>query len=368
MLSRVGVQRRWVRAVARRSSFLALVAGGAALALVPCSASGASTTGSTRSRLTSPSVISALPSGAALFDGQSLVSPNGRFSLDMQSDGNLVLYGTGLVLWDSGTAGDAPDYATMQGDGNFVIYKAGKAVWSSGTDQLVKNQSFVLSVQNDGNVVIYSPTDKALWASYTQAGAGLQYGDSGPDVRLLQLHLAALGYWLGAPNGYFGDSTQQAVWALQKAANLPRTGNVTGATAVAIADGVEPTPRPAAGNLVEVNLSTDLVMVLVNGKLTYTLNTSTGGGYTYTDKGVSYLAETPTGIYHIFATIDGLDVDSLGALWRPRFFTDGGIAIHGDSFVPPYPVSHGCVRISDEAINWVWANNIMPIGEEVWVY
>jgi hypothetical protein len=255
----------------------------------------------------------------------------------------------------------------MQSDGNFVIYKAGAAIWSSVTDQTVRGV-YTLTVQDDGNVVIYSPSGKALWNTYTEAGVGLQYGDSGPAVRALQVHLIALGYWLGAPNGYFGDSTQQAVWALQKAAELPRSGFITGATAVAIADGVQPKPAPATGNLVEVDLHDDLVMILVNGKLTWTLNTSTGGGYTYSDKTGTSVAITPTGVFHIFATIDGLDVDSLGALWRPRFFTDGGIAIHGDSYVPPVPVSHGCVRVSDEAINWIWANNIMPIGEEVWVF
>jgi lipoprotein-anchoring transpeptidase ErfK/SrfK len=36
--------------------------------------------------------------------------------------------------------------------------------------------------------------------------------------------------------------------------------------------------------------------------------------------------------------------------------------------VPPFPVSHGCVRVSDEAIDWIWANDIMPIGTEVWVF
>jgi len=312
-------------------------------------------------------VFATLPSGARLFDGQSLVSDNGRFSLDMQADGNLVLYGAGLVLWDSGTVHDAPDYAILQGDGNFVIYKGLRPLWSSGTDQATRGL-YTLTVQDDGNVVLYSPADKPLWNTYAQAGEGLQYGDSGPAVRQLQIHLAALGYWLGSPNGYFADSTQQAVWALQKAAGLPRSGYITGATAVAIADGVVPKPRPAVGNLVEVNLADDLVMIIQNGKLAYILNTSTGGGYTYTDKNGTSLAVTPTGVFHIFSTIDGLDVDSLGALWRPRFFTEGGIAIHGDSFVPPYPVSHGCVRVSDEAINWIWANNILPIGEEVWVF
>ena len=30
--------------------------------------------------------------------------------------------------------------------------------------------------------------------------------------------------------------------------------------------------------------------------------------------------------------------------------------------VPPYPVSHGCARISNEAIEWIWAANIDPVG------
>ena len=314
-----------------------------------------------------PSVVSALASGATLLSGQSLVSPNGKFKLDMQGDGNLVLYGAGLVLWDSGTLNDASDYATMQGDGNFVIYKSNRPIWSSGTDNSARG-AYRLTVQNDGDVVIYSPANKPLWATFTETGAGLQYGDSGPAVRSLQVHLMTLGYWLGTANGYFGDSTQQAVWALQKAAVLPRTGTITGATAVAIANGVVPKPRPAAGNLVEVDLHDDLVMIIQGGKVAWTLNTSTGGGYTYSDKNGTSVAITPTGVFHIFWTIDGLDVDSLGALWRPRFFTSSGIAIHGDSYVPPVPVSHGCVRVSNEAINWIWANNILPIGEEVWVF
>ncbi|HMK63705.1 MAG TPA: L,D-transpeptidase [Acidimicrobiales bacterium] len=31
-------------------------------------------------------------------------------------------------------------------------------------------------------------------------------------------------------------------------------------------------------------------------------------------------------------------------------------------------MSHGCVRVSDEAIEWTWANNIVPIGPSVWIY
>ena len=97
------------------------------------------------------------------------------------------------------------------------------------------------------------------------------------------------------------------------------------------------------------------------------LNTSTGGGYTYTQDGVTSVAITPVGHFQIYRQVNGLVVDSLGQLWRPKFF-DAGFAIHGDTSVPPYPVSHGCVRVSNAAIDWIWANNIAPIGTSVWVY
>ena len=34
----------------------------------------------------------------------------------------------------------------------------------------------------------------------------------------------------------------------------------------------------------------------------------------------------------------------------------------------PYPASHGCVRMSNPAINFIWAANILPFGTAVWVY
>jgi lipoprotein-anchoring transpeptidase ErfK/SrfK len=108
-------------------------------------------------------------------------------------------------------------------------------------------------------------------------------------------------------------------------------------------------------------------MIVDNGKVSAILNTSTGGGYTYVDDGVTAVANTPVGVFHVYRQVDGLVTDSLGQLWRPKYFS-GGFAIHGDSYVPPYPVSHGCVRVSNEAIDWIWAENLLPIGTEVWVY
>jgi hypothetical protein len=35
-------------------------------------------------------------------------------------------------------------------------------------------------------------------------------------------------------------------------------------------------------------------------------------------------------------------------MYNPVFFIGGSYAIHGDTSVPNYPASHGCVRIPDD--------------------
>ena len=184
---------------------------------------------------------------------------------------------------------------------------------------------------------------------------------------LLQRRLAALGYWLGTPDGVFGDTTQQAVYALQKAAGIPRDGLVGAQTRRALAQGVVPSPRSTSGRLVEIDLSRDLLLIVTDGHLAATLNTSTGGGYTYLNEGVPSVATTPRGHFAIYWQYDGLRISPLGELWRPKFFV-GGYAIHGYDSVPPYPASHGCVRVSDAAIDWIWSSGQAPLETRVWVY
>jgi hypothetical protein len=183
-------------------------------------------------------------------------------------------------------------------------------------------------------------------------------------VLALQNRLVALHYWLGTPDGVFGDSTEQAVYALQKAAGIERDGLVGPVTEEALARGVSPQPRAAPGYLIEVDLADDVLMFVTAGRLLWAFNTSTGGGYVYTGTAV---ADTPVGTFTIFREVDGLVTDNLGQLWRPKFFY-AGFAIHGDSYVPPYPVSHGCVRVSNEAIDWIWTHGMAPIGTRVWSY
>jgi N-acetylmuramoyl-L-alanine amidase len=212
-----------------------------------------------------------------------------------------------------------------------------------------------------------SPSTTSTTIRKVSPAPTLRLGSRGSAVLSVQRRLAGLGYWLGAPDGVFGDSTQQAVYAFQKVARISPDGVVGPITHRALARNLRYEVRSASGNLVEINLSKGLLTIVRNGRPFETFNTSTGGGYTYWSGGYAGVARTPVGKFRVFRTVNGLDISPLGQLWRPRYFYSG-FAIHGSAYVPPFPVSHGCVRVSNEAINWIWASNVMPVGISVWVY
>jgi hypothetical protein len=107
-----------------------------------------------------------LPGGSTLSPGQFIQSPSARYTLIMQTDGNLVLYDQGYPLWASSTWGNPGAHADMQSDGNLVVYSAPptKPLWASGT---WGNPGAALSMQNDGNAVIYTNQGQPLWATNT---------------------------------------------------------------------------------------------------------------------------------------------------------------------------------------------------------
>jgi peptidoglycan hydrolase-like protein with peptidoglycan-binding domain len=189
-------------------------------------------------------------------------------------------------------------------------------------------------------------------------------GDSGPKVRQLQERLTELGYWLGTPDGSYGPLTQQAVYALQKAAGVRRDGVVGPRTQRALAAGIRP-ESTLTGDGVEILLGRQLLLVVRGGEVRTILNTSTGNGEAYTStSGNPAIATTPKGSFTVYRAVDGMVTNSLGQLWRPRFF-HRGFAVHGSPSVPPWPASHGCARLSNSAIDMVWARDLMPIGSRL---
>ena len=199
-----------------------------------------------------------------------------------------------------------------------------------------------------------------------KAGDTLNPGDSGAYVQSVQQQLSNLGYWNGTPDGQYGMLTVQAVMALQKAAGLGRDGVFGPSTRRALLAGVRPVSR-IGGDGVEIDKARQLLLMVRGGRVTMILNTSTGSGLHYSYYGADRIATTPSGVFSVFRTVDHLDKGPLGALWRPRYF-NGGIAVHGAASIPGYPASHGCSRVSNPAMDMIWANDLMPVGSRVVVY
>ncbi|NCT89455.1 murein L,D-transpeptidase [Cellulomonas sp. APG4] len=197
----------------------------------------------------------------------------------------------------------------------------------------------------------------------------LVYGDEGPEVLALQERLTELGYFLPAADGDFGPATQQAVWALQKAAGLTRDGLVGPNTLAALEAGTRPTPRTTSGRVIEVDLARQLLLAVDDGVVTRVVNASSGNGETYTALGRRQRAVTPTGDWTIVREVDGVRESSLelGSMYRPKYFHKGW-AVHGSPSIPPWPASHGCVRVSNAAMNWIWDVWGVPKGTRVLVY
>lgn len=130
---------------------------------------------------------STLKTGEVLFPGQRLVSDSCYYHLDMQADGNLVVYdGPGDEFWSGfGSAQQGgfrafynnDTYAILQTDGNFVEYAAGSSVAPWSDKQSAHDQDGVIWMQDDGNLVAYpltSPGSNYWWQSNTVHG--LNYG------------------------------------------------------------------------------------------------------------------------------------------------------------------------------------------------
>jgi lipoprotein-anchoring transpeptidase ErfK/SrfK len=212
------------------------------------------------------------------------------------------------------------------------------------------------------------------WIATTSGLLPAKSGQKGAAVRAIEDKLTSLTFWVGAIDGYYDSNLSQAVMAFQKYAGLPRDGVAGTKTVEALSRATGVVARTTSGNVVEVDKARQIMMMVDNGRVTHTFNISTGSGKPYKERSkktgqiVTGDAKTPDGRFRIyFERPDGWRESELGKLWRPKYF-NGGIAVHGALSVPGYPASHGCVRVSVSAMDFVWAANLLPKGRSVWVY
>ncbi|MHB1344259.1 MAG: S-layer homology domain-containing protein [Thermoleophilia bacterium] len=184
----------------------------------------------------------------------------------------------------------------------------------------------------------------------------LKWGSTGDFVLILEQRLAALKYAVGSVDGVFDEALRDAVRAFQKVEGLDRDGEAGLDVWKRLETAATPTPRiTASGNRVEVDLTRQVLLLINGNQVTKVLAVATGASGT----------RTPTGHYHIERKLPYWRQSSLGLLYKPSYFV-GGIAIHGSYSIPPYPASHGCVRVPYWATDALYPQ--LPVGMAVDVY
>jgi len=193
---------------------------------------------------------------------------------------------------------------------------------------------------------------KPTASGYTPATRTLKMGMKGADIKRLQQRLASLGYYPGSEDGTFGMDTEEAVWAFQEVQGLHASGEITWPVEKALVYPKAPKRLvPNGGSTrVEVSLGRHVLYVYHHNKIALISHISPGGGYYYCSDGSCAYAHTPTGNFKTTWRAKGWETSPLGELYNPVFFYEG-YAVHGDTYVPLNPVSHGCVRIPMDVAN-----------------
>ncbi len=177
----------------------------------------------------------------------------------------------------------------------------------------------------------------------------------GPDTLELQQRLAELSFLPeSGVDGLAGEQTRFAVVAFQKWAGLDRDGVAGPATLSALDAAERPRPRTqGGGRRIEVLLDRQLAL-LVEGRRVAADGLRLDGRAGHRDTS-GQLLDLPQG---------GASWSVPFQVWLPwaSYFV-GGIAFHEYPDVPPYPASHGCVRVPRYDAQFLYS--FAPLGTPV---
>ncbi len=191
-------------------------------------------------------------------------------------------------------------------------------------------------------------------------------GDHGPWVQELQRRLNDAGFRAGEPDGRFGPATLAAVYGFEKVFQLERDGVFSAGDWVLLDSGI---PNPGSGgedDRVEIDLGKQVLYLIQDGDVTVVVPISSANGDSYRSYSGGFArATTPEGAYSFYRQVDGWRISYLGGLYRPFYFT-GGYALHGSGSVPPYPASHGCIRV--ELWDMDYLATQLELGMPLYVY
>lgn len=186
------------------------------------------------------------------------------------------------------------------------------------------------------------------------------------ETRAAEGQLDRLGYWLSAPDGRWDESTRHALTAFQKVMERPRTGKLTRDDYEALLAAERPVAREAGPAHIEIDLQKQVLFVVdETGTVTKILPVSSGNGKDFVSEGFERSAVTPPGRFKVYNKIEGWRKSPLGMLYYPSYYLSG-LAVHGSPDVPPFPDSHGCIRVPMFAAKELFA--LMPLGTAIMIY
>ncbi|HST13315.1 MAG TPA: GerMN domain-containing protein [Gaiellaceae bacterium] len=175
------------------------------------------------------------------------------------------------------------------------------------------------------------PVTLPMQPAQTPAGAA-PANPAGVQRLLVELHYLPA----EAVTGGWDYRTSQAVMAFQSWEGLDRDGAVGPQTLAALETAKPPKPaETGTGRRIEVFRSKGVTLLLDGSQVVRAVHTSSGApGY-----------ETNAGSFTVFRK-ERNSWSYPYQVWLPwASYFDGGIAFHEYKDVPPYPASHGCVRV-----------------------
>jgi N-acetylmuramoyl-L-alanine amidase len=179
----------------------------------------------------------------------------------------------------------------------------------------------------------------------------LSIGSYGNGVLALERRLRGLNYAVRRPNRFYGVDAYEAVLAFQKVHRMSRSGRVSSTVWNRLGIARVPTARRARGDHIEVDKTRQVLFEVRQGRVVRVIHVSTGA-----------TGNTPVGSYHVYLKTPGL----LPSGMYYSLFWHGAFAIHGYRSVPPWPASHGCVRIPMWLAPGLYAR--WSLGTSVYVY
>lgn len=177
-------------------------------------------------------------------------------------------------------------------------------------------------------------------------------------TKWVQERLAQLTYLpANAVDGVYGYQTQQAVMAFQSWEGLGRDGVAGPITKGALRTAKRPQKSSSGpSRRIEVYRERGVALLISDDRLKRAIHVSSGAPGT----------DTPSGSYSVFRKeLQSWSVPF--SVWLPyASYFNNGIAFHEYPDVPPYPASHGCVRVPAPEAKRVYG--FATIGTAVVVY